>query len=85
MPRRTEFPEWAANGKPKDGPSRFVTSLNIKPELMEIINERLQAKYKEIDKKETIFENQNLEDAEYIFTGSAWRKNFATKHGTRSR
>lgn len=69
MPRRTEFPEWAANGKPKDGPSRFVTSLNIKPEMMEIINERLQAKYKEIAKNETLFETQNLDDAEYIFTG----------------
>lgn len=69
MPRRTVFPDWATSGKPEGKPRRFITSLNIQPEKMEIINNHLQAKYKEITKNEIRYVAQGLEDAEYIFTG----------------
>jgi 2-oxoglutarate ferredoxin oxidoreductase subunit alpha len=69
MPRRTEYPEWATSGRPKGKDRRFITSLNIEPEKMEIINNHLQAKYREIEAKEVRYVSQNLEDAEYVFTG----------------
>ncbi len=69
MPRRTEFPEWATTGKPKDKERRYITSLNIQPEKMQEVNDRLQAKYAEITKNEVRYVAENLEDAEYIFTG----------------
>ncbi len=69
QPRKTEFPEWATTGKPKDKPHRVVTSLFIEPEVMEQVNLRLQAKYREIEQKEVMFQTIDTEDADYIFTG----------------
>jgi len=73
MPRRTDEEirniPWATCGRGKREIRNFITSLNIQPEKMEIINQTLQAKYKEIDKKEIRVETYKTEDAEYIFTG----------------
>lgn len=69
QPRKTEFPEWATTGKPKGKPHRVVTSLFIEPEVMEKVNLRLQAKYREIEKNEVRFQTIDIEDADYIFTG----------------
>ncbi len=69
MPRKTEFPDWATTGKPKDKERRYITSLHIQPEKMEEINKHLQAKYKQIEKDEVRYEAFNLDDAEYILTG----------------
>lgn len=69
MPRKTVFPDWATTGKPEGKERRYITSLNIQPEKMQEVNDRLQAKYAEITKNETRFVTQNIEDADYIFTG----------------
>ncbi len=69
MPRKTEFPEWATNGKGDRKEARYVTSLHIQPEKMEEINHRLQAKYRVVEKDEVRYVTANLEDAEYLFTG----------------
>jgi len=69
MPRKTEFPDWATTGKPKDKERRYITSLHIQPEKMEEINKHLQAKYKQIEKDEVRYEAFNLDDAEYVLTG----------------
>lgn len=69
MPRRTEYPEWATTGKPNDGERRIITSLHIESEKMEIINLRLQAKYKKMQDNEILVQTTNIEDADYIFTG----------------
>lgn len=69
MPRRTVYPEWATSGKGDRKEARFITSLNIQPEKMEEINNRIQAKYRQIEANEVRFETQNLDDAEYVFTG----------------
>jgi len=69
MPRKTEFPEWATTGKPKDKERRYITSLHIQPEKMEEINKHLQAKYKEIEEKEVRYQALNIEEADYILTG----------------
>ena len=70
-PRRTkaeviEQCPWAATGKAKDRKPNIITSLELKPEAMEINNLRFQAKYREIEENEVRFEEINCEDAEYL-------------------
>jgi len=69
MPRSTEIKDWATTGKEKDKDRSILTSLFIQSEEMEVVNLRLQEKYREIEKNELRFETFNTEDAEYIFTG----------------
>ena len=69
MPRKTEYPDWATNGKPKGKERRYITSLHIQPELMEEINVRLQAKYKAMEDNEVLYQTHYVDDAEYLFTG----------------
>lgn len=70
-PRRTEEEirrqcPWAANGR-KDGRKRnVVTSLELESSRMEVINEKLQARYREIEKTECRWEEIGPEDADYM-------------------
>ncbi len=70
-PRRTEEEirrqcPWATNGR-KDGRKRnVVTSLELESSKMEIINHQLQARYREIEKNETRWEEIGVEDADYL-------------------
>lgn len=69
IPRKTEFPEWATNGRKKGQDRNYITSLHIQPDKMEEINHRLQAKYRKIEEEEVLWEERNLDDAEYLITG----------------
>ncbi|MCR4416683.1 MAG: 3-methyl-2-oxobutanoate dehydrogenase subunit VorB [Ignavibacteria bacterium] len=60
---------WATTGKTKDRERNIITSLHIDPKIMEQINLRLQAKYREIEEKEVRYESYMIDDAEYIVTG----------------
>ncbi len=79
-PRKTEeeirrlYP-WATVGRTPDRQPNIMTSLELKPEVMEARNLHLQAKYAEIKEKEVRFETQNTDDADYIIVafGSAAR------------
>lgn len=70
-PRRTDEEirrqcPWAANGR-KDGRKRnVITSLEMDSAKMEVINHRLQATYREIERNETRWEEIGVEDAEYL-------------------
>lgn len=70
-PRRTDEEirrqcPWAADGR-KDGRKRnVVTSLELESSRMEVINHQLQARYREIEKNETRWEEINVEDADYL-------------------
>ncbi|MDE7438346.1 MAG: 3-methyl-2-oxobutanoate dehydrogenase subunit VorB [Muribaculaceae bacterium] len=70
-PRRTEEEirkqcPWAADGR-KDGRKRnVITSLELESSKMEVINEMLQARYREIEKNETRWEEIDVEDADYL-------------------
>jgi 2-oxoglutarate ferredoxin oxidoreductase subunit alpha len=66
---------WASTGKKKGQTRRVITSLELKPEIMEQRNLHLQAKYAEIREKEVRFEKQHCDDAEYVIVafGSAAR------------
>lgn len=79
-PRRTdeEIAEqcpWATTGRRKGRGPNIVTSLELKPEAMEARNIHLQKKYAEIREKEVRYEEQFMDDAEYLIVafGSAAR------------
>ena len=71
-PRRTneeiaaECRTWAAYGKPADRERNVVTSLELQSEKMEVINQRLQAKYKALEENEVRYEAIDCDDAEYV-------------------
>lgn len=70
-PRRTdeqirkECP-WATVGRSKERQPNIITSLELKPEVMEQRNLHLQAKYNEIKEKEVRYETMQMEDADYM-------------------
>ncbi len=63
---RAEARAWAAYGKPADRERNIVTSLELQSEKMEIINQRLQAKYHELEENEVRYEAIACDDAEYV-------------------
>ena len=79
-PRRTEEEiikecPWATTGRIGGRKPNIITSLELRSEEMEIINLRIQAKYREIEAKEVRYEEFMLDDAEYAIVafGSAAR------------
>ena len=71
-PRRTdeelkaECGSWAAQGKPAGRPRNIVTSLELQSEKMEVINKRLQEKYKALEENEVRYEAIECDDADYV-------------------
>lgn len=79
-PRRTEEEirkecPWATIGRTKDREPNIMTSLELKPEVMEKRNLHLQEKYEEIRKNEVRYETVLCDDADYVIVafGSAAR------------
>lgn len=79
-PRRTEEEikkecPWATFGRTADRQPNIMTSLELKPEVMEKRNLHLQEKYRQIQENEVRYDTQQLEDADYIIVsfGSAAR------------
>lgn len=70
-----ECKTWAAYGKPADRKRNVITSLELKSEIMEQINLRLQAKYKAMEENEVRYEAIDCDDADYVIVafGSAAR------------
>lgn len=57
---------WAVTGKPSFRDRNVVTTLELEPAAMEVINNRLQEKYKLIEENEVRFSTYDLEDADYL-------------------
>lgn len=57
---------WATTGKPPTRERNFITSLHIKPEMLEKNNLRLVEKYKKMRETEVRYEEIETDDAEYI-------------------
>ena len=79
-PRRTEEEiakecPWATIGRPKSRPVNIMTSLELKPEVMEERNIALQEKYRKIRETEVRYETEQMDDADYVIVafGSAAR------------
>ncbi len=64
-PTKVDKP-WATVGKPASRQRNYITSLHIKPEMLEKHNEKLIAKYEEVKKNEVRFEQIHTDDAEYL-------------------
>ena len=79
-PRRTEEEirrecPWATIGRTSDRKPNILTSLELKPEVMELRNLHLQEKYATIKEREVRYETQMLDDADVMIVafGSASR------------
>ncbi len=57
---------WAVTGKPSTRGRNVVTTLELEPAAMEVINNRLQEKYKLIEENEVRYSAYDLDDAEYL-------------------
>ena len=57
---------WAACGKGGRGKRNVVTSLFLQPEELEMLNNRLQEKYRRIAAEDTRYEEYMCDDAEYV-------------------
>ena len=72
QPRRSdeqiaeECGSWAACGKGARKERNIATSLFLQPDELEVLNDRLQAKYREIEANEVRYEEFMCDDAEYI-------------------
>lgn len=70
-PRRTDEEvrqqcPWAADGRKGGRKRNVITSLELESSRMEVINHELQARYREIEKNETRWEEIGVEDADYL-------------------
>ena len=70
-PRRTEAQiieqcPWATTGRKGNRKPNIITSLELKPEAMEVNNLRFQAKYREIEKNEVRYEEIDCNDIDYL-------------------
>lgn len=57
---------WAVTGKPSTRERNISTTLELEPAAMEVINNRLQAKYRLIEENEVRFQSYHTDDAEYV-------------------
>ena len=57
---------WGTMGKTNDRKPNVITSLALQADEMEVINLRLQARYREIEENEVRFEKIMCDDAEYL-------------------
>ena len=65
-PRLTEFPDWATTGTRPGQHGRTITSLNLLSSVHEVHNQRLQAKYRQMEQEEIRYEELYCDDAEYV-------------------
>lgn len=71
-PRKTEAEiaaechSWGTYGKTADRERNICTSLELQSEKMEIINHRLQEKYKALEENEVRYEAIDCDDADYV-------------------
>lgn len=70
-PRRTEHQiaqqcPWAVTGRPSTRERNIMTTLELESTAMEVINQRLQAKYALIEDNEVRFDTHLTDDADYL-------------------
>jgi 2-oxoglutarate ferredoxin oxidoreductase subunit alpha len=62
---RERYGDWATLGNKSEN-RKIITSLELKPERQEKHNDKLQAKYREVEKNEVRYEKINCENADYL-------------------
>ncbi|MCD6322268.1 MAG: 3-methyl-2-oxobutanoate dehydrogenase subunit beta, partial [Clostridiales bacterium] len=58
--------DWAATGTQMKRNKNYITSVYINPDELEAVNNRLQAKYREIEKSEVEYEEVDCDDADIV-------------------
>jgi 2-oxoglutarate ferredoxin oxidoreductase subunit alpha len=66
IPRETKLQKWATTGKTPDRERNIITSLFLESEVQELLNKRLQKKYREIEKNEVRFEKIQCDNTDYL-------------------
>ncbi|MCF8361511.1 MAG: 3-methyl-2-oxobutanoate dehydrogenase subunit VorB [Prolixibacteraceae bacterium] len=61
-----KYGNWAATGKKQNRERHILTSLELQSEKQELHNQKLQAKYKQMEEEDVRFEEIECDDAEYI-------------------
>ncbi len=66
---KMELPEkdWATTGTKEARKPNIVNSLRLQAPELEELNKKIEAKYKEMEEREVIYESYKLEDAEIVF------------------
>ena len=57
---------WATTGKPKSRERNIITSVELDANAFERFNMKLQAKYRQMEEEDVLFEEFNCDDAEYL-------------------
>ena len=83
-PRRTEEQikkecPWASIGRTRDREPNIITSLELKPEVMEVRNLHLQEKYRRIKETEVRYETTLCDDADYLIVAFGSSSRIAEK------
>lgn len=60
--------KWACTGTKMQRADNDITSIYIQPEVLEGLNNKLQAKYRQVEQNEVLVETYNCEDADIIVT-----------------
>lgn len=68
-PKKRELPpkDWATTGTEGKRKPNIINSLRLDPTELEKLNQKIQAKYREIEKNEVRYEMYNMENAEIVF------------------
>jgi len=79
IPRDKTIQPWATVGKPETRERNIITSLDLDPYQNEKHNQKLQAKYLQMEAEETLFEKIDCDDAEFIFVAYGCSARIAQK------
>lgn len=60
------FVEWATTGRPRGKNRNIATSLQLEAHVMEEINHKLQAKFRQIEENEVRYDTMLTDDADYV-------------------
>jgi len=58
--------EWATTGTSMERKKNYITSVYINPDELEVVNIRLQAKYRVVEKEEVLYEEINCDGADIV-------------------
>lgn len=76
---RAKYDSWAITGRHEGRERNISTSLQIDPYAQEKVNDRLQAKYKQIQENEVRYETVQCDDADYVMVAYGCSARIASK------
>lgn len=60
------YGDWAVTGKPASRKANVSTSLELDPHSQELVNQKLQAKYRQIEQNEVRYQTNQCDDVDYV-------------------